>query len=178
MAGDLAWDLYGIRDADTIFSEIVPVHVAAPKPRRVLVLSGTPSFELRTVKTFLLAAEYGVAQRQQISADFFHQAFAGMETLDLDRISTEILKEFSLLMTDDQAFQSLSVSEQRAIGQLLKRGELGVVWFGKYQGTNFFRWVDMDSKELELNIEEGRKTVVRTQPFTVISTSEKCGGGW
>lgn len=135
LAGNLLYQVVGVRAKDTIFSEVLPMQVAPAVKKAVLVLTSAPSFELRNLKNHLTASGFGVAERQKVSKESYHQSFVNMNERNLTRLSSSLLEDFQLVIVDAGGYDALSASDRRNLLDLLEKGEVGLVWMGA-KGTN------------------------------------------
>ena len=136
ISGYLTYQLSGIRNGDTIFSEVVPVHVLERPTTSILMLATAPSFEYRFLKNYLSEAGFGIAEKLQVSNEVYYEAFFNMKQRSLSSLSSKMLEDFRLVILDAASFQSLSKSEQDNIMNLLRTGELGLVWMDNLIGNN------------------------------------------
>jgi len=151
LAGAFTYQLTGARAQDTLFAEILPVHVKTATPPAVLILSGSPSFEWRYLKNHLSAAGFGVAERIHLSKDVYRESFTNLKEQSVQRLSEKVLEPFQLIVLDAAAHKALSVAERNALTAVLRKGEIGVVWLGE---TGQGSWVT------------GKRDEVRTLKFS------------
>ena len=135
LAGNVLFQLDGLRGNDTVFSEVLPMQVKPALPKTVLVLTSAPSFELRNLKNHLTASGFAVAERQKVSKESYHQSFVNMKERNLSRLSISLLKDFQLVVVDGAGYEALSGSDRRNLLDRLETGELGLVWMGA-KGTH------------------------------------------
>lgn len=128
VAGDLTYELTGIRGSDTIFSEPVPMKVVDREGFNTLILSSTPSFEIRFLKNLLKEEGYGVAERLKVSKGTFRESFSNLERRSLSRLTKTVLDDFKVIVLDKVSHEQLSFSEKQNLDNALKRGSLGIVW--------------------------------------------------
>ncbi|WP_370087721.1 hypothetical protein [Ekhidna sp.] len=128
VAGDLTYELAGIRGTDTIFSEPVPMKVVDREGFNTLILSSTPSFEIRFLKNLLKEEGYGVAERLQVSKGTFRESFSNLERRSLSRLTKTVLEDFKVIVLDEESHEQLTFSEKQNLDHALKRGSLGIVW--------------------------------------------------
>jgi hypothetical protein len=130
LAGDLLYQLNGVRGTDTIFKELVPMHIMSSNKSSVLVLSDAPSSELRYLKNYLITTGYGVAERMRVSKETYRESFSNVPKKSLLRLSTTLLEEFQLLVIDGASYDGLSAADRRNVMDKLTTGEIGLVWMG------------------------------------------------
>ncbi len=128
IAGNLAFELTGVRGEDTLFTELVPMRVIERSGFNTLILTSAPSFEIRFLKNLLRAQGYGVTERLQVSKETFHESFTNLDSRSLSRLSKSLLKDFKVIMLDKKSYDELSYSEQQNVNTMLKKGALGIIW--------------------------------------------------
>jgi len=104
----------------------VPFVIAPAEPLDILMLSGFPSFEHRTLKNWLGEAGHRVAIRAQLSAERFRSEFINRPQTNLNRISPRLLADYKLVMIDAPVLASLSASEWQTLQAALNEGEIGL----------------------------------------------------
>lgn len=97
----------------------VPVLVEAPKPLRMLMLSGGPNPELKYIRRW--ASDAGIALESRIELGQGMQIQTGAAGL-----SAASLRELDLLMLDERAWNGLSAGSRRLVVDALNGG-LGVL---------------------------------------------------
>lgn len=170
IAGNLTFELIGVRNSDTLFAESVPVIVKENDPFNVLILAGTPSFETRFLKNHLAGEGYGVAERLQVSRETHRESFTNLENRSLRSITTNLLEDFKILVMDQTAFDDLSGSERRAINASMKRGEMGILWLGPASND----WLKTrEANDPELQLKDGSESVELTRKQELIASSDQ-----
>lgn len=151
LAGYLTYQLDGIREGDTLFSEVLPVLVQEKQSTNVLMIANTPSFEFRGLKNYLGEAGFGIAERLKVSTDLYHQAFTNLNERRLTTLTNRLLDDFQLIVIDAVAYQDLTRREQQRIEAKLERGELGVVLMGGKGALQLVAWKNTKSETLQFN---------------------------
>ncbi|MEQ9404291.1 MAG: hypothetical protein RIM99_11925 [Cyclobacteriaceae bacterium] len=154
VTGKLTWQLFGIRNQDTIFSEVVPIEVKEKSKPAVLMIANAPSFEFRFLKNYLAESGFGIAEKIQVSKDVFRDAFTNVEKRPLTPLTPKKLEEFSLLVLDAAAYTSLSQREQNHIKSKLRLGEIGLVWMNNSVANDLIATTKVTSVALEFSFEE------------------------
>lgn len=173
LAGRFSWQIVGVANTDTIFSEIIPVVVQPFSVKKVLMLTQAPSFEYRFLKNHLAASGFGIAERIQISKDFFREAFTNMEKISLENLSLETLDGFKLLVIDGTTFKGLSRNQRNRINETIKTGRMGVLLIG---GDIIPEWADIEKSEqfsLSFTGESGELSLESNQVEIKNSTTTK-----
>jgi hypothetical protein len=171
LAGNVVFQLDGLRGKDTVFSEILPMQVKAALPKAVLVLTSAPSFELRNLKNHLTASGFAVAERQKVSKESYHQSFVNMKERNLSRLSTSLLQDFQLVVVDAGGYDALSGSDRRNLLDRLEIGELGLVWMGA-KGTYSPIVLQKGSISKLTFTGEGDQITLETQPWRAVNGEE------
>ncbi|MEO9484202.1 MAG: hypothetical protein ABJG47_12175 [Ekhidna sp.] len=128
VAGNLTYELIGVREIDTLFKEIVPMKVRERTGFSTLILTSAPSFEIRFLKNLLKEEGYGVAERLQVSKETFRESFSNLNNRSLKRLSRSLLQDFKVLVLDKESYDELSYSERQNLNAALKKGTLGIIW--------------------------------------------------
>lgn len=154
--GYLTYRLDGIRSGDTLFSEVIPVYVAAKKQANVLMLANTPSFEFRALKNHLAEEGFGIAERLRVSSDLYHEAFTNMDNLRLTTLSNQLLESFQLVVLNAVSYQGLRRNEKKVLKMKLRKGELGLVLIGVNGTFDLVKLKNAESHIIELQSKNGK----------------------
>lgn len=156
VAGNLTYKLIGVREGDTLFSELVPIKVKERVGFNTLLLTNAPSFELRFLKNLLKEEGYGVAERIQVTKGTYRESFSNMESRPLSRISRKLLEDFKVLIMDKASYDQLSYTEKQYVNDALKKGALGVIWMDDESSD----WIKTKkTKAFVLSLKSGQQTV-------------------
>lgn len=122
--------------------ENLPIVVKPQKQLRVLMLQAFPTFEIRSLKDFLVDRGHAVAVRTQISRSNTQTEFANIPDQNLNRLTNALLDNFDLLITDASAFDLITQSELHTLTTAIEEG-LG--FLGMVNGNNygFQRWLNL-----------------------------------
>jgi hypothetical protein len=104
----------------------LPIEVTPESRMNILFVQKYPSAEVRYLKNFLSEKGHALIVRSQISKNDFHYEFVNRESARIDRLTSESLNEFDLLIMDSESLRGLSASELKSLEQSSKEG-LGVV---------------------------------------------------
>lgn len=116
-----------LRDSLTTKTEgQLPIEVTPEKKMNILFVQKYPSAEVRYLKNFLSEKGNALIVRSQISKNDFHYEFSNRESARIDRLTSESLNEFDLLIMDSESLSGLSASELKSLEQSTKEG-LGVI---------------------------------------------------
>jgi hypothetical protein len=113
-SGRVVYSLVVLNGKDTLKQESLPVIIEKNKSLKVLLLSSSPDFESKFLKTWLGGNGYGMASRSVISKGKFGQEFLNMDQPDLSHITPALLNKFDLLVGDLSVFKKLSAPESGA----------------------------------------------------------------
>ncbi len=125
-AGLFEYQLLGLRDLDTLFSETLPVQVEPSGRADLLLLGAFPSFEWNYLKNHLADLGFGVASRFQLSKEVFHSEFLNMPAANLKTLNSKLIEQFKLLILDGKTFEALDNSQKRQIFTALELAEVGL----------------------------------------------------
>ncbi len=125
--GTGSYQLVLLKGKDTLEKNTVPFIVQSPKPISVLLLQDAPGFEQKFLKNWLTDHGYQLAARTRISKQIFDQAFSNRASTNLLNISTGLLSNFDLLLTDESSLNSLSAMEQYQVRTAIREKGLGLL---------------------------------------------------
>ncbi|RTQ53754.1 hypothetical protein EJV47_03195 [Hymenobacter gummosus] len=117
------------RNGRLIATEPVPVLVQPARRLRLLLLAGTPSFELNLLKNHLAGRGHQVALRVAISRGLQQTDVQNRPAVDLTRLTPNLLRGFDAVVADADALNALTSSEARTLAQAAADG-LGVLLTG------------------------------------------------
>jgi hypothetical protein len=125
--GRAVYTLLVIDGKDTLQQELLPVSIDAAKPLNIFILSASPDFESKFLKTWLSENGYSVASRSTITKGKFSQEYANMDKPDLTRLSGSLLAKFDVLIGDLSLLNNLSAPENSALQQEVLQKGMGVI---------------------------------------------------
>lgn len=126
--------LYKLRSSPTA-EETLPIDVLPARALEILLMQSYPSAETRYLKNFLIDQGHRVAVRTQVSKTSFRSEFGNRTSLNLSRITPELLKEFDLVVLANE--MALSKTEQRVLENSIRSG-LGLLWLGTNEEMSLF----------------------------------------
>ncbi|WP_460576176.1 hypothetical protein [Hymenobacter coalescens] len=112
-----------------VASEPVPVEVQPARPLRVLILAGTPSFELNLLKNHLAERGHQVALRLRLSPGLQQTEVQNRSRIVLGSLSAATWRGFDVAIADADGLNALSASEARLLTAATAEG-LGVLLVG------------------------------------------------
>ena len=126
-AGLATYELLLRRPGQPALSEPLPVEITSPALPAVLLLTATPSFELKFLKNYLAEAHYPVALRTSVSRGLVQTDFVNQPRLNLDRLTPALLASYDVVVTDAATLAALSGAETQALQTAIRNGRLGLV---------------------------------------------------
>ncbi|WP_316736653.1 hypothetical protein [Pedobacter aquatilis] len=124
--GKAVFNLIAFNGKNTISSEPVPFTVNEQPEMKVLILASFPDFEYKFLKKWLFDNHYPLAYRSKISKDKYTTDFLNLNNLNLNSVNASALKQFDVLIIDEDELSALSVGEKTAIQTAINNG-LGVI---------------------------------------------------
>jgi len=104
------------------YQEILPVHVNEDRILNILFLLNYPSFEMQYLKNFLSSKNHRITLRYQLSANNFRYEYINDESLRVDRITSDLLNDFDILITDESTLSSFSGGERSSLENSIRAG--------------------------------------------------------
>jgi len=169
-SGRAVFRLLALSGKDTIENEALPLLIEPQKTLKVLMLSASPDFESRFLKNWLSENNYAVAARSTISKNKTTTAFGNMNKLPLEKITSSLLKNFDVLITDATGFSSLSKPEVSVILAQASRKGLGLIFRADSASASFIKEKfaiypfgnPQKQLNLKLNNEAGLRLTIQT----------------
>lgn len=124
--GNTVYELQTFKGDELVQSEKVPVIIKPSVKPRVMILSSSPDFEKRFLGAWLYENNYPVAIRNTLSRGKYDLQFLNMKSTPLNSIGSSALKNFDLIIADDNALIELDHSAAAAIRAELEKG-LGLI---------------------------------------------------
>ncbi len=112
--------------SNKLISEKLPLEIREEKKLQILSLQKFPTAEIRYLKNYLVEKGHSVALRYQTSKSNFKFEYGNMNSVGLDKISSELLNSFDLLLIDRHVLDELASSEKVALDKAIQQG-LGVI---------------------------------------------------
>jgi hypothetical protein len=111
--------------APTSKEEVLPIEVLPTRSLQVLMLQSYPSAETRYLKSFLIEQGHAVAMRTQVSKINYRTEFGNRSSINLNRITNELLNEFDLVILANET--ALTKTDQTVLETATRSG-LGLLW--------------------------------------------------
>jgi hypothetical protein len=125
--GKAIYTLSALRGKDTLEKEPIPIEIITPSAVKILMLAASPDFENRFVKDWLSQNGYAVVNRTAISTNKFDKTFLNAGSVSLDRVTSNLLDSFDVLLSDENVLLSLSKPEQENIYNQVTRKGMGMI---------------------------------------------------
>lgn len=120
--GKAVYELISLQKNDTLAKEPVPVQVGDQTPMKVLIMASFPDFEYKFLKNWLYENQYPLAFRSQISKNKYAFDFLNLDSVSLHRINTASLKNFDMLIIDEEELAAIGPDERSSIDLAVKNG--------------------------------------------------------
>ncbi len=159
----------------------VPVQVEPTQELGVLLLASSPNFEFKFLKNHLAQLQHRVALRTSISKDLSQSEWLNMPQKDLSRLSSKLLQDFDVVITEPEALQNLSSSERAALERAVTEDGLGVLTIAatpvNSRSTSFFtgfktkRLSQQDSRNARASWANNSNATATAAPYTLANTT-------
>lgn len=116
------------RKGQVLNRERFPVFVAPKEKLRMVLISDSPSFEVKNFKNRWSDKGHQIAVRSAISSGKFKTEFINRPKINLDKIDKLLLAETDIFLTTIEALQQFSESEYKALQQAVQNGMGMVIW--------------------------------------------------
>jgi hypothetical protein len=177
--GSMVYSLIVKSGNDTLQNEKLPIHIAAIKPVKVLILASSPDFENRFVKNWLSANSYAVYIHTTISKNKFSTEALNAPKVLLNNLSASTLQNVDVVLADQQALQSLSAAESFALKQQVTQKGLGLIvradstgksdsWFQSNFPVNRTSGQTQTATALQISGQTGLIQKLTTDPVNII----------
>ncbi|MDO7853300.1 hypothetical protein [Hymenobacter convexus] len=126
-AGLTVYELQLRQAGQLLAAEPVPVEVTTPTLPAVLLLTATPSFEFKYLKSSLAEAHYPTALRTSVSRGLVQTDFTNLPATPLDRLTPALLARYAIVVADAATLAALTAAETIALQAATSGGRLGLV---------------------------------------------------
>jgi hypothetical protein len=116
-----------ISGKDSIEQETIAYQVMPAKPLRVLILGESPDFETKFLKNWLADYGYTVISKTTISKDKFQKTFSNTDPLNVDKLTSAVLDEQDLIVSDDATMKTLSATELILLKKSISENGVGMI---------------------------------------------------
>lgn len=152
--GKAVFNLIALQGNDTLAVEPVPFEVEKKQPLKVLILASFPDFEYKFLKKWLYENQFTIAVRNQISKNKYSTDFLNMKAVNLNQINQALLKNFDLVIIDEDELAAISATNKSSIYNEVNNG-LGLivrVTNAKPIGQNFNQYEVLSPMEKPLSL--------------------------
>lgn len=150
-----------VEEKNKVYTDKFPVEVAANEKLSILFLQNYPTAEMRYLKNFLTEKGHALAIRSQLSKTNFRFEYANREAVRLDRLSPELLKQFDLVLIDNESLADLPSYERKMMEESVKQG-LGILVFyispDKRKNQTYLSLPQRESKEDTVRLRVGNSS--------------------
>jgi len=150
-----------VEENNKVYTDKFPVEVAANEKLSILFLQNYPTAETRYLKNFLTEKGHALAIRSQLSKTNFRFEYANIEAVRLDRLSPELLKQFDLVLMDNESLADLPSYERKMMEESVKQG-LGILVFyispDKRKNQTYLSLPQRESKEDTVRLRLGNSS--------------------
>ena len=115
-----------VEENGKIYTDKFSLEVAADEKLSLLFLQNYPTAETKYLKNFITEKGHALAIRTQLSKNNFRYEYANREAVRLDRLSPELMKQFDLVLIDNESLADLSSYERKVMEESVKQG-LGIL---------------------------------------------------
>jgi hypothetical protein len=140
--GKQVYQLLSVSGGDTVLQGSLPFMVEPAKPLRVLILSASPGFETKFLKSWLSGQGYAVASRSAISKDKFNSEYINIKQLPLDRLTASTLAQFDVVIGDLSTLNALGGANAASLKHEVEDNGLGIII--RADSTGKTSWLQKD----------------------------------
>ncbi|MBA4057255.1 MAG: hypothetical protein C0490_21255, partial [Marivirga sp.] len=107
--------------------ENLPLIISESKPVNILFIQSYPTFEAQYLKNFLSLKKHKLVLRSQVSQNNFRYEYANRSPVQINTVTKITIKEFDVLIIDEDAFRKLSPTEKTVIKEEIESDGLGLL---------------------------------------------------
>ena len=137
--GRAVYHIVVVSGTDTLENENLPIEIDPVQPLKILMLSASPDFETKFLKSWLAESGYEVAVRSNISKDKFSSEYVNMQPVKVEHLNASILERFDVVIGDLSVLKTEAALKpevtQKSLGVIIRADSLskGASWWQ----TNF-----------------------------------------
>jgi hypothetical protein len=120
-AGNVSYEVIH-KDGITVKREVIPLYVEEARSLNILFIHHYPSFEIQYLKNFLGKENHQIVLRYQLSKNNFRYEYLNHDPLQINRLTSALLANFNLLITDEEALNALSSIEREILKKSIRSG--------------------------------------------------------
>lgn len=140
--GKQIYQLLSVSGGDTVLQGSLPFIAEPVKPLRVLILSASPGFETKFLKSWLSGQGYAIAARSAISKEKFNSEYINIKQLPLDRLTASILAQFDVVIGDLSTLNTLGGADAASLKHEVEDNGLGIII--RADSTGKTSWLQKD----------------------------------
>lgn len=142
-----------VQDSVNSYLESLPIHILEEQKFNILFLQQYPTFETQSLKNFLERKNHSIVLRQQVSENNFRYEYINREPIALARITSELLEDMDLIITDPESLSNFSPAENNILEKFIRAG-LGLISLPvtDTRSSPFFPWETTQVKTDTTNI--------------------------
>lgn len=126
-AGNIMYELIVADSLGNRVIEKLPLKVGEAKPLNILFIQSYPAFETQYLKNFLAQKNHRLVLRYQLSKHAVRYEYANRPPVSMNAISRNTIKEFEVIVTDNDALEKLSPAERTIVLDEIENGGLGLL---------------------------------------------------
>ena len=119
--------IFKTKDGNLVFDEKIDVLAVPTSNMKILILENAPRFETKYLKNWLAEQKHSVVIRTTISRERFRFEFLNHSKVPLNRLTSNLLKDFDLIIIDGKSLQSLTNAERNSIKSGITDDGLGAL---------------------------------------------------
>lgn len=112
---------------DSLEKETIAYQVRPAKALKVLMLGASPDFETKFLKNWLADFGYTVISKNSISKEKYQKTYSNARQFDFEKVTTALLEEQDLIVSDEAAIQTLSATELAIVKQAISENGIGLI---------------------------------------------------
>ena len=125
--GKAVFALTALAGKDTLERDPVPFETEQPGNLKMLLLSASPNFENKFLKSWLSQNNYALVVRTTISKNKYEKIFINTPGVDFNSITASFLYDFDLVIADAGELTAISKAELAAIETQVVQNGLGLI---------------------------------------------------
>ena len=112
---------------DSIEKETIAYQIQPAKALKVLMLGASPDFESKFLKNWLADFGYTVITKTSVSKEKFQKTYSNAGQLNFENLTTALLDEQDLIISDEAAIQALPATELAILKQAIAEKGIGLL---------------------------------------------------
>ena len=112
---------------DSIEKETIAYQIQPAKALKVLMLGASPDFESKFLKNWLADFGYTVITKTSVSKEKFQKTYSNAGQQNFENLTTTLLDEQDLIISDEAAIQALPATELAILKQAIAEKGIGLL---------------------------------------------------